>query len=81
MLRAHARTDSKLSTHDYAEAPPTRELLAADDALALAHVHQIPFSLPKRVARGRALFFRSVLFGGSCARVASRRRSLNQDSR
>jgi hypothetical protein len=57
MLRAHARTDSRLSTPDYAEALPSRRSLAADDAHAHAHAPRIPLPLQKRTARRRALFF------------------------
>jgi hypothetical protein len=56
MLRAHARIDSRLSTHSYAEALPSSELLAAAHTSALAHVPQTPFVLPERAARRRALF-------------------------
>ena len=56
MPRALARTDSRPSTHNCAEAPPPRESHAARRARTFAHATQIPYPLPKRVARRRALF-------------------------
>jgi hypothetical protein len=56
MLRAHARTDSRLSTHSYAEVLPTRALLAQARARTLAHTPHTPFVLSERAARRRALF-------------------------
>jgi hypothetical protein len=57
MLRAHARTDSRLFTRNYAEALPQRESHAAARApRAHAHAPQIHFVLPERAAVCRALF-------------------------
>jgi hypothetical protein len=74
MLRAHARTDSRLSTYNSAEAVPSRELLAAAYARPHAHAPQIPFVLSKPAARRRELF-------SSQSRPASRARAVASLSR
>lgn len=56
MLRAHARTDSRLSTYNYAETMPSRELLVSAGACVHAHAPQIPLVLSPRAAHRRALF-------------------------